>query len=89
MIDGLYQLCGELRPLEDSHVWPKFAYKRNATDPGGGGRFVDFHEQAIRRETGAQQVDPAQGPLRELSIFRMAPGNVESQVGGAWGDRHR
>lgn len=48
MINGLCHLCGEPVILEDSHVWPKLAYKRYATNPGGGGQFVDLHEQEIR-----------------------------------------
>jgi hypothetical protein len=28
MINGLHHLCGKLKDLEDSHVWPAFAYKR-------------------------------------------------------------
>ncbi len=48
MINGLCHLCIEPQLLEDSHVWPNFAYRRYSTNPGGGGQFVDLHFQAIR-----------------------------------------
>jgi hypothetical protein len=37
MINGLCDLCIERQLLEDSHVWPKSAHRRYATNPGGGG----------------------------------------------------
>jgi hypothetical protein len=47
MINGLCHLCGEQKLLKDSHVWPKLAYRRYATNPGGGGQFVDLQEQRL------------------------------------------
>jgi hypothetical protein len=47
MINGLCHLCGEQKPLKDSHVWPRLAYRRYVTNPGEAGRFVDLHEQRI------------------------------------------
>jgi hypothetical protein len=50
MIKGLCHLCIEPGLLRDSHVWPALAYRRYVTNPGGGGRFLDLHEQEIRFE---------------------------------------
>ncbi len=47
MINGLCHLCGETKLLKDSHVWSKLAYRRYVTNPGGGGQFVDLHEQRL------------------------------------------
>lgn len=50
MINGMCHLCGKPGLLVDSHVWPKLAYKRYVTNPGGGGQFVDLHEGEIRNK---------------------------------------
>jgi hypothetical protein len=47
MINGLCHLCGKTRLLKDSHVWPRLAYRRFVTNPGGSGQFVDLYEQRI------------------------------------------
>src|SRR5262249_47177199 len=44
---GNCHLCGQRRELIDSHVWPKFAYKRYAADQSAGGSFVDLGKMRI------------------------------------------
>ena len=39
---GTCQLCGQPRELQDSHVWPKFAYKKYTSDKSDGGSFLDL-----------------------------------------------
>jgi hypothetical protein len=39
---GQCKLCGNHSELQESHVWPKFAYKRYAADQSKGGSFVDL-----------------------------------------------
>lgn len=36
------ELCGNRGELRDSHVWPKFAYKRYVAEQAHGGRFTDL-----------------------------------------------
>jgi hypothetical protein len=40
-------LCHKARDLCDSHVWPKFAYKRYVSDQTRGGQFVDLTRQRL------------------------------------------
>lgn len=42
MKNGQCLLCGNTRPLVNSHVFPKFAYKRYVSDLSAGGQFVDL-----------------------------------------------
>jgi hypothetical protein len=41
-IKGKCHLCDEPGELEESHVWPAFAYKHFATDQAKGGQFVQL-----------------------------------------------
>lgn len=41
MAIGTCQLCGRRREIVDSHVWPKFAYKKFVANLSKGGQFVD------------------------------------------------
>ncbi len=41
-MQGRCELCGQFRELVDSHVWPKFAYKKFVSDLSKGGVFVDL-----------------------------------------------
>ena len=43
MAIGTCQLCGQRREIVDSHVWPKFAYKRFVSNVTKGGQFIDLH----------------------------------------------
>lgn len=47
MINGLCHLCRRPNLLKESHVWSRLAYKRYVTNPGGGGQFVDLHDQRL------------------------------------------
>jgi hypothetical protein len=40
-------LCGQPAELVESHVWPKFAYKRYVSDLSKGGSFLDLRKGAI------------------------------------------
>lgn len=42
LVTGQCHLCDQMRELEESHVWPKFAYKDYATDLSKGGQFVQL-----------------------------------------------
>lgn len=42
---GICQLCMNKGTLCDSHVWPKFAYKRYVSDVKRGGSFTDLYKQ--------------------------------------------
>lgn len=44
---GYCHLCGRFTDLIDSHVWPKLAYKRFASDLSKGGQFVDLREKNL------------------------------------------
>jgi hypothetical protein len=50
MIAGKCHLCDQIRDLRDSHVWPKFAYKRFAADQSKGGRCADLSKQRLSNE---------------------------------------
>ena len=42
MAAGICHLCGQRREIVDSHVWPRFAYKRYVSDHKKGGQFIDL-----------------------------------------------
>ena len=46
MTVGPCKLCYKHRELQESHVWPRFAYKQYTSDPSKGGRFVDLGKGA-------------------------------------------
>jgi hypothetical protein len=50
MVIGSCHLCTYERELQDSHVWPRFAYKRYASDLKKGGRFADLFKQQLSNE---------------------------------------
>ena len=50
MITGECHLCDEIGELQNSHVWPKFAYKHYAADQSKGGRFADLFKMRITNE---------------------------------------
>ena len=43
MFTGDCRLCRQTRELERSHIWPRFAYKRYASDLSDGGSFLDLN----------------------------------------------
>ena len=47
---GKCHLCGESKELPDSHVWPRFAYKRYASDLSKGGRFADLFTMTLHNK---------------------------------------
>jgi hypothetical protein len=47
MINGKCHCCFEQKDLQDSHVWPKFAYKRFVANLQKGGQFVDLHKHTL------------------------------------------
>ena len=50
METGKCHLCGKMKYLHDSHVWPKFAYKRYAADVAKGGRFADLFTMTLHNK---------------------------------------
>ncbi len=50
MVNGKCHLCVEEKELQDSHVWPKFAYKRFVANLQKGGQFADLHKQTLTNE---------------------------------------
>lgn len=42
---GRCRLCGNTPPIKNSHLLPKFGYRRYIADPKRGGSFVDLHAQ--------------------------------------------
>jgi hypothetical protein len=50
MIVWKCHLCDQMKELRDSHVWPKFAYKRFAADQSKGGQFADLSKQRLSSE---------------------------------------
>lgn len=47
---GFCKLCGQSAELQDSHVWPRFGYKRYVSDPKKGGQFFDVHQQTMHNK---------------------------------------
>ena len=47
METGICRLCGQRKDIVDSHVWPKFAYKRYASDLNKGGAFLDLSKKKL------------------------------------------
>src|SRR5271157_4604908 len=44
---GKCHLCGNVDQLEDSHIWPSFAYKRFAANQAKGGQFIDLQKMTL------------------------------------------
>lgn len=42
MVVGICQLCGQTDEIINSHIWPRFAYKRYVSDLRKGGQFLDL-----------------------------------------------
>jgi hypothetical protein len=42
MAVGICQLCGQHTEIINSHIWPRFAYKRYVSDLKKGGQFLDL-----------------------------------------------
>jgi len=47
---GKCHLCGNIRELQGSHVWPKFAYKQYVSNLKKGGQFIDLHKDEVTSE---------------------------------------
>ena len=47
---GKCHLCGKIKELKKSHIWPQFAYKRFASNPAKGGQFADLTKQQLNNE---------------------------------------
>src|SRR5581483_11703832 len=45
---GNCRLCGQPRPLKNSHIWSAFAYKSFVADQSKGGLFVDLCAKRMR-----------------------------------------
>jgi hypothetical protein len=45
---GNCRLCGQRRPLKNSHIWSAFAYKSFVSDQSKGGLFVDLCAKRMR-----------------------------------------
>lgn len=44
---GKCHLCGNMRELKNSHVWPQLAYWRYVSDQSKGGRFADLFTMTL------------------------------------------
>jgi hypothetical protein len=50
MQPGKCHLCGKSKDIEDSHVWPAFAYKRFVANLEKGGQFADLHKRELTND---------------------------------------
>jgi hypothetical protein len=55
---GICQLCGRHTELVDSHVWPKFAYKKFVSNLAKGGQFIDLHAGNVTLNAQKQYTRP-------------------------------
>jgi hypothetical protein len=50
MMSSKCRLCAKSKTLQESHIWPRFAYKRYASDLARGGQFYDLGKMRVTNQ---------------------------------------